>query len=85
LVQTVLQELQIPHLKSARLRCDNMGAKYLTSNLIFHGRMKHIEIDYHFVRDRVTKKLLDARFISTGDQVADEFTKELSQRRLIKF
>jgi hypothetical protein len=44
-VQTVLQELQIPHSKTARLWCDNMWAKYLASNLIFHGRMKHIKID----------------------------------------
>jgi hypothetical protein len=54
-----------------------MGAKYLASNPIFHGRIKHID----FVRDRVTKKLLDVRFISTDDQVADGFTKVLLQRR----
>jgi hypothetical protein len=68
-VQTVLQELQIPHSKSTRLWCDNMGAKYLASNPFFHGRMKHIEVDYHFVRDRVAKKLLDVRFISTESQL----------------
>jgi hypothetical protein len=62
-----------------------MGAKYLASNLVFHGRMKHIEVDYHFIRDRVTKKLLDVRFISTDDQVADGFIKTLPQRRLLEF
>jgi hypothetical protein len=51
-VQAVLQELRIPCPLSARLWCDNMGAKYLASNLVFHGRMKHVEIDYHFVRDQ---------------------------------
>jgi hypothetical protein len=62
-----------------------MGAKYLASNPIFHESMKHIEVEYHFVRNRVTKKLLDVRFISTDDQVADGFTKALPQRRLFKF
>jgi hypothetical protein len=41
-IQMILQELQVPHSKSVRLWCDNMGAKYLTSNPIFHERMKHI-------------------------------------------
>jgi hypothetical protein len=36
-----------------------MRAKYLTENLVFHGRMKHIEIDYHFMKERASKKLLD--------------------------
>jgi hypothetical protein len=37
----------------ARIWCDNMGAKYLSFNPLFHRRMKHIEVDYHFVRDQV--------------------------------
>jgi len=84
-VQSVLAELNNSSPKSARLWCDNMGAKYLASNPIFHGRMKHVEIDYHFVRDRVGKKLLDVRFISTEDQLADGFTKALPQRRFLEF
>jgi hypothetical protein len=48
-VQAVLQELCVPYPLSARLWCDNMGVKYLASNLIFHGMMKHVEINYHFV------------------------------------
>jgi hypothetical protein len=45
--------------KSGRLWCDNMDAKYLASNPIFHGRMIHVEVYYHFIRDRVAKKLLE--------------------------
>jgi hypothetical protein len=44
--------------------------------------MKHIEIDYHFVRKRVAKGLLDIRFISTHGQVADRFTKALAAWQL---
>jgi hypothetical protein len=84
-VQAVLRELRIPCPLSARLWCDNMGPKYLASNPVFYGRMKHVEIDYHFVRDRVVKKLFDVRFISTDDQLADGFTKALPQNRLLEF
>jgi hypothetical protein len=39
--------------------------------------MKHVKVDYHFVREYVAKGLLDIRFISTHDQVANGFTKAL--------
>ncbi|WVZ49645.1 hypothetical protein U9M48_000985 [Paspalum notatum var. saurae] len=70
-VQTLLQELQISSPPAARLWCDNMGAKYLSSNPVFHARTKHIEVDYHFVRERVSRKLLEIDFVPTDDQVAD--------------
>jgi hypothetical protein len=54
-----------------------MGAKYLTENPIFHGRMKHVKIDYHFVRQRVSQELLEVACIASGDQVEDRFTKAL--------
>jgi hypothetical protein len=44
--------------------------------------MKHIEIDFHFVRERVAQKLLEIRFISTNDQVADGFTKPITAHKL---
>jgi hypothetical protein len=84
-IQTLLYELKIPSPPTAKLWCDNMGAKYLSSNLVFHGRTKHIEVDYHFVRERVTRKLLEVDFVPTRDQVADRFTKLLSVRNLENF
>lgn len=81
-VQKLLRELKVSHPSAARLWSDNLGAKYLSTNPVFHARTKHIEIDFHFVRERVAQKLLDIRFISTSDQVADGFTKALSTRQL---
>ncbi|XP_020176901.1 uncharacterized protein [Aegilops tauschii subsp. strangulata] len=84
-VQALLNELGIKHSSVARLWCDNIGATYLSANPVSHARTKHIEVDYHFVRERVAKKLLDIRFIPTNDQVADGFTKALSWSKLEEF
>lgn len=84
-VQKLLTELRIRHPTAARLWCDNLGAKYLSANPIFHARTKHIEIDFHFVRERVAQKLLDIRFINSGDQVADGFTKAISAEKMRLF
>jgi histone deacetylase 1/2 len=84
-VQKLLSELRISHPPAARLWCDNLGAKYLSANPVFHARTKHIEIDFHFVRERVAQRLLDIRFISTGDQLADGFTKPITGAKLRQF
>jgi histone deacetylase 1/2 len=84
-VESILNELGVEHPQTACLWCDNLGAIYLCANHVFHARMKHIEIDFHFVRERVARRLLEIRFIPTGDQVADGFTKPLQVRQLEAF
>jgi hypothetical protein len=57
----------------------------LSSNPVFHARTKLIEVEYHFVRERVARKLLEIDFVSTRDKVEDRFTKPLPVRQLGNF
>jgi hypothetical protein len=50
-LQTLMREIQVACPSTAKLWCDNICAKYLSANPIFHARTKHIEVDYHFVRE----------------------------------
>jgi histone deacetylase 1/2 len=84
-IQTLLMELGVRTPRAAKFLCDNLGAKYLSAGPVFHARTKHIEVDNHFVRERVAKKLLDIEYVSTKDQVADGFTKPLPVRQLEMF
>jgi len=49
----------------------------MSINSVFHARTKHVEIDFHFVRDCVGDKCLVVRFVPSSDQLADVLTKPL--------
>jgi hypothetical protein len=84
-IKALLHELGVSQSRTTSLWCDNLGATYLTANLMFHARTKHVEVDYHFVCERVANKFLEIRFISTDDQIKDGFTKPLTLHKLQKF
>ncbi|GJS38075.1 retrovirus-related pol polyprotein from transposon TNT 1-94 [Tanacetum coccineum] len=54
-LQALLNELGIHSSSTPILWCDNLGATYLSANPIFHARTKHVEIYYHFVREKVAQ------------------------------
>jgi hypothetical protein len=54
----LLEDLQAIHLQLTLLYWDNQVALQITANLIFHERMKHIEIDSHTMRERIQSSLI---------------------------
>jgi hypothetical protein len=77
-VEALLKELGIRQDSLPVLWYDNIGATYLSSNPVFHAPIKHIEVDFHFVREQVARKLLQVWFVPSKDQLADVFTKPIS-------
>ncbi|KAM1018829.1 hypothetical protein ACFX13_041012 [Malus domestica] len=77
-VQQILAFLHLPISTPPVLFCDNLSAIALSFNSVQHQRTKHIEIDIHFVRERVATHKLLVQFVSSKEQFADIFTKGLS-------
>uniref|UniRef100_A0A2N9GGL3 Integrase catalytic domain-containing protein n=1 Tax=Fagus sylvatica TaxID=28930 RepID=A0A2N9GGL3_FAGSY len=82
-IRTLLKDLGIYLSHTPILWCDNVSALAIASNPVFHARTKHIEVDFHFVRERVLRKDLLVQFVSTVDQLADIFTKSLPTHRFL--
>ena len=80
-IQFLVKDVGLFTVSTPRLFCDNISATYLAINPILHSRTQHIEIDYHFVRERVARGALLVQYVSTKDQIADLFTKGLSSVR----
>ena len=57
--------------------CDNVSAIYLTRNPVQHQRTKHIEMDIHFVREKVARGHVQVLHVPSRYQLADIFTKGL--------
>jgi hypothetical protein len=76
-LRQLLQELHASLMKSTLVYCDNVNAVYLSTNPIHHQRMKHVEIDLHFVRERVAIGDVRVLHMPTTSQFANIFTKGL--------
>ncbi|RVW25906.1 Retrovirus-related Pol polyprotein from transposon RE2 [Vitis vinifera] len=78
----LLRELRFGKDEQMKLICDNQAALHIASNPVFHERTKHIEVDCHFIREKIASGCVATSFVNSNDQLADIFTKSLRGLRI---
>ncbi|KAL0448174.1 UNVERIFIED_CONTAM: Retrovirus-related Pol polyprotein from transposon TNT 1-94 [Sesamum latifolium] len=78
----LLKKLHQPTEYGLPLYCDNLSAIRLVENPVFHVKTKHVEVHYHFIREKVLQEEIKLKYVGTERQVADLFTKGLGDNKL---
>nr|GEX27391.1 hypothetical protein [Tanacetum cinerariifolium] len=69
------------HFDKIPMYCDSKAAIAISWNPVQHSRTKHIDVRYHFIKDKVEKGIVELFFVGTEYQLADPFTKALTEHR----
>ncbi|KAA3463001.1 Integrase, catalytic core [Gossypium australe] len=83
-LRKLLNDLNLKQEAATKIKCDNQSAIAILKNLVFHGRIKHFKIKYHFVREVEQAKEVTLVHCSSQDQLADILTKPLGKMRFEK-
>ncbi len=68
-----------------QLKGDNQGSIALAHNPVFHSRTKHINIQHHYIRDKVALKRIELSYVTTDQMIADGLTKALTHVKFHQF
>ncbi|KAK9684337.1 hypothetical protein RND81_10G203400 [Saponaria officinalis] len=83
-MRKMLNELLIKQDQPTKIYCDNTSTIKLSKNAVLHGRSKHIDVKYYFLRDLYNDGIVDLGHCKSEDQVADIFTKALNRDTFVK-
>jgi hypothetical protein len=84
-IRQLLRELHQPLHRATIVFCDSISAVYMSANPVQHQRTKHIELDLHFVRERVALGQVRGLHVPSSTQFVDVFTKGLSSSLFLDF
>ena len=79
----LLKTFGYTHKHPVSLYCKSIVTLYIAANLVFHERTKNIEIDCHFIREKIEDGVIKTFHVPTRHQLADLFIKPLSQKQFL--
>ena len=84
-LKRLLEELEVAVEQPLRIYCDNKAAISIAHNPVHHDRTKHVEVDRHFIKEKVDEGTISVNYVSTCEQTADILTKALFKPLFEKF
>jgi len=80
-LRQVLEDIGLVQLEATPMNCDNQGCLAFAKNPKHHSRTKHIDIQHHFIREKIAMGVIDLKYCATEDMLADLLTKALVKDR----
>ncbi|KAB2628036.1 hypothetical protein D8674_032831 [Pyrus ussuriensis x Pyrus communis] len=79
-LRKLLEGLGFKPKETMRLYCDNKSARDIADNPVQHDRTKHVEVDRHFIKEKLERKIVSIPFVSSDEQLADVLTHAVCSR-----
>ncbi|GKV47387.1 hypothetical protein SLEP1_g54294 [Rubroshorea leprosula] len=83
-LQSLKNQVRVPIEEPMKIFVDNISAINLAKNLVHHGRSKHIDIRFHYLRDLIDKRVIELKYCKFKNQVANILTKPLKNEAFVK-
>ena len=83
-IKRILEELKFAQIMPIRIYCDNKAAISIAHNPVLHDRTKHIEVDKHFIKEKIDAGVICIPYLPTTEQIADVLTKGLPKLQFNK-
>ena len=80
-IKQLLEELKVASPLPMKVFCDNKAVIAIAHNLVLHDKTKHVEVDKHFIKEKLENGLIVMPYIPTVEQVVDILTKGLPKKQ----
>jgi hypothetical protein len=81
-IRSIIEEIIRPLTEPTVLHCKNQSAIALTHDRVYHARSKHIDIQFHFIRETIMQNTIKLTYCPTNEMVADMLMKALNWPKL---